>query len=105
MNTKVLNLNEDSDIEISFESTPIPPPKPLAPVSPLPLQVIRVRRQKHAFNPKPCSFCRREFRDKVTVARHTVRHHWKAMREQNYGKDKKGQNYFRLPDDREIQEP
>ena len=36
------------------------------------------RRQRDTFFPKPCSFCRREFRDKVTVARHTVSGHGRA---------------------------
>ena len=32
-----------------------------------------------------------------------VRHHWRAVREQNYGRDqKKKMSYYDLPDDREI---
>ena len=33
------------------------------------------KRQSQTFIPKPCAFCRREFRDKITVVQHTVRRH------------------------------
>jgi hypothetical protein len=76
----VLEIEDDgdSDIEITFENV-APAPKPSFQLPPAYQnsyhhRAIRsVRRQRQAFNPKPCSFCRREFRDKVTVARHTVR--------------------------------
>ena len=129
MNEEVVEVDDDSDIEVTFESAPVP--KPLPPrfaFPPYHHPVRQVKRQRHSFNPKPCSFCRREFRDKVTVARHTVshqitkrtfenktpeicshlvffqvRHHWRAVREQNYGRDqKKKMSYYDLPDDREI---
>ena len=75
MNEEVVELDDDSDIEVTFESAPVP--KPLPPrfaFPPYHHPVRQVKRQRHSFNPKPCSFCRREFRDKVTVARHTVSH-------------------------------
>jgi len=105
MNEEVVELDDDSDIEVTFESAPVPKPLPprfaFPPYHPPPVR--HVKRQRHSFHPKPCSFCRREFRDKVTVARHTVRHHWRAVREQNYGRDqKKKMSYYDLPDDREI---
>ena len=75
MNEEVVEVDDDSDIEVTFESAPVP--KPLPPrfaFPPYHHPVRQVKRQRHSFNPKPCSFCRREFRDKVTVARHTVSH-------------------------------
>ena len=74
MNEEVVELDDDSDIEVTFESAPVPKPLPprfaFPPYHPPPVR--HVKRQRHSFHPKPCSFCRREFRDKVTVARHTV---------------------------------
>ena len=78
MSAEVLEVDDDSDIECVFESAPPPKPPPMH--MPYPTYqhlnpVFHVKRQKFTFNPKPCSFCRREFRDKVTVARHTVSKH------------------------------
>ena len=78
MEDEIVEIDDDSDIEITFETAPVPKPLPprfaFPPYQPVP----HVRRQRDTFFPKPCSFCRREFRDKVTVARHTVSGHGRA---------------------------